>query len=150
MRSSLSSQLKENRYTLRLLRTMKTLLKKFDSRNNFYAILFICMTRCMLILFLVLATDSNAQSICIDTSTLSQANHYLVEGAKARRKVLDYKKLILLDSIEIAQLDSIRTIQSRTIQTKQSEINSLRSHEKTLKSQIALFSLVAFVIGLIL
>lgn len=108
------------------------------------------MTRCMLILFLVLATDSNAQSICIDTSTLSQANYYLVEGAKARRKVLDYKKLIILDSIEIAQIDSIRTIQSRTIQTKQSEINSLKSHAKTLKSQIVLFSLVAFVIGLIL
>jgi hypothetical protein len=94
--------------------------------------------------------DSNAQSICIDTSTLSQANHYLVEGAKARRKVLDYEKLILLDSIEIAQIDSIRTIQSRTIQTQSKQIESLKSHEKTLKSQITLFSLVAFVIGLIL
>lgn len=108
------------------------------------------MTRCMLTLFLVLATGLKGQSICIDTSTLSQANYYLVEGAKARRKVLDYKKLILLDSIEIAQIDSIRTIQARTIQTKQIEIESLRTHEKTLKSQIVVFSVIAFVLGIII
>ena len=108
------------------------------------------MTRCMLTLFLVLATDLKGQSICIDTLTLSQANHYLVEGAKARRKVLEYKKLIILDSIEIAQIDSIRTIQARTIQTKQIEIESLRTHEKTLKSQIVVFSVIAFVLGLII
>ena len=108
------------------------------------------MTRCMLILSLVLVMDLNAQSIYIDTSTLSQANHYLVEGAKARRKVLAYQKLILLDSIEIAQIDSIRTIQARTIQTKQIEIESLRTHEKTLKSQIVVFSVIAFVLGLII
>ena len=108
------------------------------------------MIRCMLTLSLVLAMDLDAQSIYIDTSTLSQANHYLVEGAKARRKVLVYQKLILLDSIEIAQIDSIRTIQARSIQSKQIEIDALRTHEKTLKSQVIVFSIVAFVIGLIL
>ena len=108
------------------------------------------MTRCMLTLFLVLATDLKGQSICIDTLTLSQANHYLVEGAKARRKVIDYKKLVRLDSIEIAQLDSIRTIQARTIRTKQNEIESLRAHEKTLKSQIVVFSVIAFFLGILI
>jgi len=107
----------------------------------------------MLILFLVLAMDSNAQSICIDTSTLSQANHYLVKGAIARRKVIQYDKLLKLDSIEIAQLDSIRTIQARTIQVTQKEIELLKSHETTLKSTIRLWqslSLVAFVLGILL
>jgi hypothetical protein len=94
--------------------------------------------------------DLNAQLICIDTSTLSQAQHYLVEGAKARRKVLDYRRLVLLDSIEIAQIDSIRTIQSRTIQTQSNEIESLKTHEKTLKSQIVVYSIIAFVIGILL
>lgn len=108
------------------------------------------MIRCMLILFLVLVQDLNAQLIYIDTSTLSSAQHYLVEGAKARRKVLDYRRLVLLDSIEIAQIDSIRTIQARTIQTKQIEIESLRTHEKTLKSQIVVFSVIAFVLGIII
>lgn len=150
MRSSLSNRLRENRCTLRLFRTTKTLSKKYDLRNNFFAILFICMTRCMLILSLVLVMDLNAQSIYIDTSTLSQANHYLVEGAKARRKVLAYQKLVLLDSIEIAQIDSIRTIQSRTIQSKQIEIDALRTHEKTLKSQVIVFSIVAFVLGILI
>lgn len=108
------------------------------------------MIRCMLTLFLVLVMDLKGQSISIDTSTLSSAQHYLVEGAKARRKVLVYQKLILLDSIEIAQLDSIRTIQSRTIQSKQIEIDALRTHEKTLKSQVIVFSVIAFVLGILI
>ena len=108
------------------------------------------MIRCMLILSLVLVTDLKGQSISIDTSTLSSAQHYLVEGAKARRKVIDYKKLVRLDSIEIAELDSIRTIQARTVRTKQNEIESLRTHEKTLKSQIVLFSIVAFFLGILI
>ena len=107
------------------------------------------MTRCVLILSLVLVMDLRGQSISIDTSTLSNANHYLVEGAKARRKVLAYQKLVVLDSIELAQIDSIRTIQSRTIQSKQIEIDALRTHEKTLKSQMIIFSVVAFVLGIL-
>lgn len=108
------------------------------------------MTRCMLILSLVLATDLKGQSISIDTSTLSSAQHYLVEGAKARRKLIDYKKLVYLDSVEIAQIDSIRTIQARTIQTKQNEIESLRKHENTLKTKLIVFSIVSFFLGILI
>jgi hypothetical protein len=104
----------------------------------------------MLILSLVLVTDLKGQSISIDSSTLSNAQHYLVEGAKARRKVLDYRKLIQLDSIEIAQLDSIRTIQAKTIQHKQVEIDSLKTHENTLKRSVLIVAIVSFVLGILI
>lgn len=108
------------------------------------------MTRFILILFLVTCVDSKAQSICIDTSTLSNANHYLVEGAKARRKVLEYKKLILLDSIEISKLDSIQTIQDETIQCTQNEIDALRKRENALKSQVKTWRYISLSLVLVI
>jgi len=101
------------------------------------------MTRYILTLILVTCVDLQAQSICIDTSTLSNANHYLVEGAKARRKVLDYKKLVLLDSIEISKLDSIQTIQANVIHSTQKQIDALRERENALKSRVKTWRLVS-------
>lgn len=108
------------------------------------------MTRYILTLILVTCVDLQAQSICIDTSTLSKANHYLVEGAKARRKVLDYKKLVLLDSIEISKLDSIQTIQDNTIQSTQKEIDALRERQNALKSTIKTWRLVSLSLLLVI
>jgi hypothetical protein len=108
------------------------------------------MTRFILTLILVTCVDLKAQSICIDTSTLSNANHYLVEGAKARRKLIEYKKLVLLDSIEISKLDSIQTIQDEAIQCTRKEIDALRERENVLKSRVKTWRMVSLSLLLVI
>jgi len=108
------------------------------------------MTRFILILILTICVDSKAQSICIDTLTLSKANHYLVEGAKARRKLIDYKQLVKLDSIEISKLDSIQTIQAITIQSTQKQNDALRERENVLKSQVKTYRLISLSLLLVI
>ena len=67
------------------------------------------MTRYICI-FLIVLTQQNyltAQSICIDSSTVKNANYYLIKGAKARELNLVYQKRIATDSALIELQDSI-------------------------------------------
>lgn len=67
------------------------------------------MTRYICI-FLIVLTQQNysiAQSICIDSSTLKNANYYLIKGAKARELNLIYQKRIATDSTLIEFQDSL-------------------------------------------
>ena len=66
------------------------------------------MTRYICI-FLIVLTQQNysiAQSICIDSSTVKNANYYLIKGAKARELNLVYQKRIATDSALIELQDS--------------------------------------------
>lgn len=107
----------------------------------------------MLILLLATSKGLVGQSICIDTSTLSKVNHYLVEGAKARHKVLLYKEVVRLDSVQISLLDSIIKTQDNTIKTRGEEISSLKAKEKkqkNVKNFWKSISFAMFVLGLLL
>ena len=67
------------------------------------------MTR-YLCIFLIVLTQQNystAQSISIDSSTVKNANYYLIKGAKARELNLVYQKRIATDSTLIELQDSI-------------------------------------------
>ena len=67
------------------------------------------MTR-YLCIFLIVLTQQNysiAQSISIDSSTVKNANYYLIKGAKARELNLVYQKRIATDSALIELQDSI-------------------------------------------
>ena len=67
------------------------------------------MTRYICI-FLIVLTQQNysiAQSISIDSSTVKNANYYLIKGAKARELNLVYQKRIATDSTLIELQDSI-------------------------------------------
>ena len=67
------------------------------------------MTRYICI-FLIVLTQQNysiAQSICIDSSTLKNANYYLIKGAKARELNSIYKQRIEIDSSVIEFQDSL-------------------------------------------
>jgi len=67
------------------------------------------MTR-YLCIFLIVLTQPNysiAQSICIDSSTVKNANYYLIKGAKARELNLIYQKRIATDSTLIEFQDSL-------------------------------------------
>jgi hypothetical protein len=61
-----------------------------------------------LILF-ILPTFCKGQSICIDSSTLRNANLYLIKGAKAREENRILKAKIQNDSAHIEFLDSTIT-----------------------------------------
>jgi len=67
------------------------------------------MTRYLCIFLIVLTQPSYliAQSISIDSSTLKNANYYLIKGAKARELNLIYQKRIATDSTLIELQDSI-------------------------------------------
>lgn len=67
------------------------------------------MTR-YLCIFLIVLTQQNysiAQSISIDSSTVKNANYYLIKGAKARELNLIYQKRIATDSTLIEFQDSL-------------------------------------------
>lgn len=63
-------------------------------------------------IFLIVLTAPRyliAQSIYIDSSTLKNANEYLIKGAKSRELNCVYKKRIHTDSLQIVLQDSIIT-----------------------------------------
>jgi len=66
------------------------------------------MTRylCIFLILLIAPNCSIAQSISIDSSTLKNANYYLIKGAKAREINLIYQKRIATDSTLIEFQDS--------------------------------------------
>lgn len=64
---------------------------------------------CIFWIALLVPRYSIAQSICIDSSTLKNANEYLIKGAKARELNCIYKKRIHTDSLQIVMQDSIIT-----------------------------------------
>ena len=67
------------------------------------------MTRylCIFLIVLIAPSYSIAQSISIDSSTLKNANYYLIKGAKARELNLVYQKRIATDSTLIDFQDSL-------------------------------------------
>lgn len=67
------------------------------------------MTRylCIFLIVLIQPRYLTAQSICIDSSTLKNANYYLIKGAKARELNLIYQKRIATDSTLIEFQDSL-------------------------------------------
>lgn len=67
------------------------------------------MTRyiCIFLIALLVPHYSIAQSICIDSSTLKNANYYLIKGAKARELNRIYKQRIEIDSSVIEFQDSL-------------------------------------------
>lgn len=67
------------------------------------------MTRylCIFLIVLIAPNCSIAQSISIDSSTVKNANYYLIKGAKARELNLIYQKRIATDSTLIELQDSI-------------------------------------------
>ena len=67
------------------------------------------MTRylCIFLIVLIVPSYSIAQSISIDSSTLKNANYYLIKGAKARELNLVYQKRIATDSTLIEFQDSL-------------------------------------------
>ena len=67
------------------------------------------MTRyiCIFLIVLIAPNFSIAQSICIDSSTVKNANYYLIKGAKARELNLLYQKRIATDSTIIEFQDSL-------------------------------------------
>ena len=66
------------------------------------------MTRylCIFLIVLIAPSYSIAQSISIDSSTVKNANYYLIKGAKARELNLVYQKRIATDSTLIELQDS--------------------------------------------
>ena len=66
------------------------------------------MTRylCIFLIALIAPSYSIAQSISIDSSTVKNANYYLIKGAKARELNLVYQKRIATDSALIEFQDS--------------------------------------------
>jgi hypothetical protein len=66
------------------------------------------MTRylCIFLTVLIVPNYSIAQSLSIDSSTLKNANYYLIKGAKARELNLIYQKRIATDSALIEFQDS--------------------------------------------
>ena len=69
------------------------------------------MTRyiCIFLIVLIVPRYSTAQSICIDSLTVKNANYYLIKGAKARELNLIYQKRIATDSALISFQDSTIT-----------------------------------------
>ena len=67
------------------------------------------MTRylCIFLIALIAPGYSIAQSISIDSSTVKNANYYLIKGAKARELNLIYQKRIATDSTLIEFQDSL-------------------------------------------
>jgi len=67
------------------------------------------MTRyiCIFLIALLVPLYSIAQSISIDSSTVKNANYYLIKGAKARELNLLYQKRIATDSTLIEFQDSL-------------------------------------------
>lgn len=67
------------------------------------------MTRfiCIFWIALIVPRYSIAQSISIDSSTVKNANYYLIKGAKARELNLLYQKRIATDSTLIEFQDSL-------------------------------------------
>jgi len=69
------------------------------------------MTRyiCIFLIALIQQNYLTAQSIYIDSSTLKNANYYLIKGAKARELNCVYQKRIATDSALISFQDSTIT-----------------------------------------
>ncbi len=67
------------------------------------------MTRyiCIFLIVLIAPSYSIAQSISIDSSTVKNANLYLIKGAKARELNLLYQRRIEMDSTLIEFQDSL-------------------------------------------
>lgn len=77
--------------------------------------------------------------VLVDTSTIRQANHYLVKGAIARRQVTDLRKIVTFDSTIIAEQDSIiaKTRQSNDYLREKNK--ALLTHNKTISRTLTLF-----------
>ena len=67
------------------------------------------LSKYICVILFILPTFCNGQSICIDSSTLRNANLYLIKGAKAREENRILKAKIHNDSTHIEFLDSTIT-----------------------------------------
>ena len=76
--------------------------------------------------------ESKGQLILIDTSIVSQANHYLVKGANARVKLHRLERLVKIDSAIILYQDSI--IQKQTTNIDSLNVR-LQKKENTIYKQ---------------
>ena len=64
------------------------------------------LSKYICVILFIAPTFCNGQSICIDSSTLKNANLYLIKGAKAREENRILKAKIQNDSNHIVFLDS--------------------------------------------
>jgi len=67
------------------------------------------LSKYICVILFIAPTFCNGQSICIDSSTLRNANLYLIKGAKAREENRILKAKIQNDSNHIVFLDSTIT-----------------------------------------
>jgi len=67
------------------------------------------LSKYICVILFILPSFCKGQSICIDSSTLRNANLYLIKGAKAREENRIFKAKIHNDSSHIVFLDSTIT-----------------------------------------
>ena len=84
------------------------------------------------VILFILPSFCNGQSICIDSSTLRNANLYLIKGAKAREENRIFKAQIQNDSNHIVFLDSTITDLTFAICEVEQEIKTVKEHRKYL------------------
>ena len=103
------------------------------------------MTRyiCIFLIVLIVPRYSIAQSICIDTSTVKNANYYLIKGAKARELNLIYQKRIATDSTLIEFQDSL-------ISDLEFVICEIDSEQKVVKKYLIIATIYSIVVTLFL
>lgn len=98
------------------------------------------------ILILLLLPLTSYGQVLIDTSTIRQANHYLVKGAIARRKVTELKKIVTFDSTIIAEQDSI-IVKIRINQYRLQENNkALVTQNKAISRTLVVFKGVSIIL----
>lgn len=103
------------------------------------------MTRyiCIFLIALTQPRYSIAQSICIDSSTVKNANYYLIKGAKARELNLIYQKRIATDSTLIEFQDSL-------ISDLEFVICEIDSEQKVVKKYFIIATIYSIIVTLFL
>lgn len=103
------------------------------------------MTRyiCIFLIALIVPRYSIAQSIYIDSSTLKNANYYLIKGAKARELNLIYQKRIATDSTLIEFQDSL-------ISDLEFVICEIDSEQKVVKKYSIIVTIYSIIVTLFL
>lgn len=85
------------------------------------------MTRSILLsLAILLAAPHCALSQCIDSSTLSANNYYLIKGAEARENLALCRDQLKIDAEVIAQQDKIQAKLLDELQKRDKRYNRLR------------------------
>ena len=91
------------------------------------------------VILFIAPTFCNGQSICIDSSTLRNANLYLIKGAKAREENRILKAKIHNDSTHIEFLDS-------TITDLQFGICEVEQENKVIKERFLTVTIYAILV----